>query len=49
LGLPNGSMIVEGIPEEFSMEESEMQSVIEREKDEKRNRDSLINQFKRID
>jgi pseudouridine-5'-phosphate glycosidase len=42
-------MIVESIPEQFSMEESEMQSVIEREKDEKRNRDSVIKQFKRID
>ena len=42
-------MIVESIPEEFSMEESEMQSVIEREREEKRNRDSVIKQFKRID
>lgn len=49
MGVPPGSMIVESIPEQFSMEESEMQSVIEREKDEKRNRDSVIKQFKRID
>ena len=48
LGVPPSSMIVESIPEHI-VEESEQNSMIERERGEKDHRDTVIKQFKRID